>query len=692
MPPRRDIAQPAKKRARLPPPLGPPAPLHRPHRGPSLREDTIVFERDELPDDDDSEVSPTAPPRSRRRAAAFQSSPTSAISPTVESLRVENGRDVSTASALRTRVPSLPPTTVARGDTMFEVDELESTDEEEADEANEVDEASDEGDEDDDDAEEERSWSPASDEPGGQAYKMFLRSVLGEGDTPEENRIPAIAELLDDDDDFDFDYLRESALVDDDPFEYRDDRGVHVSRQEVVQLFSAADAMLRPRTRRAAPAPRIVRAPPLLRAPTPPPIAPNVLTPGVPAIPGARVIAQGPLVDANALAILHDQYAMHVHLLAAVHADAALIAASASAERPLPERSVSEARGALQTTAALAHSLLEMRDASVKFWQLVAPYRDAHTRARLGAAPFAGAVSLEQSPPVVSAFDTPALRVLGRFLTDCESLDSSTTPLAIVSRLRPHLHPAITSKLAPRPVRRIASSGGAVPWSPADDELLLMTLVKHSREFGELSRDLLPHRTPESCVKRVRYLSSRRCADNPIKRFELANSATLSRGELVTVQAALANLPPGAERDPNVWKAIQRDHLPAREWSYLQKMWQARESRRRYKATYRKKARAKGSRVENHAPASGASSTSSRALAPAPSAAPAVPTLRQGSATTLAPRPILPPRAVLVPSNSHSTAGANTLPPAPSMRIAPQPQATSTVPALPPAAARWVSQ
>lgn len=443
--------------------------------------------------------------------------------------------------------------TVTRGDTVFEVDELESTDEEE--EESELEE------------DEEEEWEPTSDEPGGDAYKMFLRSVLGEGETPEENRMPAISALLDDDDDFDFDYLRESALVDDDPFEYRDDRGVHVSRREVVQLCNGLDNSLRPRTRRAAPVARIV---------VPPRSAP--------------VGATAPVVDHASLSLLRDQLRMHVHLLAAVHADAALLSRTEQAQRALPQRNIDDAKRALQTTTSLATSLIAMRDASVNFWSLIAPYRDAHERAKRASTPFCGLV---QAAPFASAFDSPALCSLSQFVQCCAQADATRdTPLSLVNRYPTLLHPQIASKLAPRPLRRSAKSERAPPWAPSDDNLLALTLRKHSRQFGAASLDLLPHRTTADCDNRVRYLSSRRCADNAVKRFVLANSSALSKHELTVVQDALARLPIEKHSDADTWKSIQRLHLPAREWSYLQKMWQLRESRRKYKANYRRKNRA----------------------------------------------------------------------------------------------------
>ena len=53
------------------------------------------------------------------------------------------------------------------------------------------------------------------------------------------------------DDDDEFVYWCEFPLVSDDPFEYRNDRGVHVSHHKVMQPFTSPEStVLRPRTRR----------------------------------------------------------------------------------------------------------------------------------------------------------------------------------------------------------------------------------------------------------------------------------------------------------------------------------------------------------------------------------------------------------------------------------------------------------
>lgn len=93
---------------------------------------------------------------------------------------------------------------------------------------------------------------------------------------------------------------------------------------------------------------------------------------------------------------------------------------------------------------------------------------------------------------------------------------------------------------------------------------------------------------------RVRYLSSRRCGENPVKRHVTFNNTALSKAEMRAIQHCLKMFGEGAEQNNDVWKAIQRDYLPGRDWSFLQKLWHIRETRRKYKASYRKKVKAQG--------------------------------------------------------------------------------------------------
>jgi len=93
----------------------------------------------------------------------------------------------------------------------------------------------------------------------------------------------------------------------------------------------------------------------------------------------------------------------------------------------------------------------------------------------------------------------------------------------------------------------------------------------------------------DDCQRRVRYLSSRRCPDNPVKRQVMHISTPLNKEEVHLVRYGIERYGAGKTDDPEVWKSIQRDLLPNREWSHLQKLWAWRESRRKYKAKYRAK-------------------------------------------------------------------------------------------------------
>lgn len=553
----------------------------------------------------------------------------------------------------------------------FERDELDSTDEE----VNS-----------DEEAETDIPKPFVEDEHEGVEYEMFLKSILGEADSAagEDNQIPEefhneLNLLLDGEDDFDFDYLRESALVPEDPFEFRNDRAVHVSHKEIIQLHNA-DPALRPRTRKlvtrdrradgrspARPGPKpvtppiaaptvpqygFVSAPPMPPIPPPPqlplPPLPPVLPVGeapvpqappsiptslpgqtavamVPPMPGLSVprpvmkIATGPgprpqpvnpvqnlplghIIPPFCFARIREQYLIHVHLLAAVHADAARIAASPPAEKKLPERDIETACRVLEKTSGLANDLVRKRETAVAYWNMVAPYRAFQAQAAVDCSMYSGQTpAVSSNAPNNSLFDSPVVKCLPAFLTACREMKAEDKPLSVVQRiLGAHLHPYIEKSLAPVPKRVLLSSElrlGEQPWTAPDDQLLAMTLAKHTREFGEKSKDLLPHRTTEDCDGRVKYLSSRRCGDNAVKRHVNFNATALNRDELRSIQHYLLMFGKDAEKKVEVWKAIQRDFMPRRDWSYMQKLWEVRENRRRYKANYRKKVASKKSAV-----------------------------------------------------------------------------------------------
>lgn len=138
-------------------------------------------------------------------------------------------------------------------------------------------------------------------------------------------------------------------------------------------------------------------------------------------------------------------------------------------------------------------------------------------------------------------------------------------------------------------VRKPSDRGrdGAPPWNAGDDNLLGLTIAKYGRDFGESSKDLLPHREEEDCRMRVRYLSSRRCGDNAVKRQVLLLSLPLRPEEMRLIEEGAKRY--GNLDDCETWKRIQREFLPGRDWLHLQKVYNWRMQRRKYKASYRAK-------------------------------------------------------------------------------------------------------
>ncbi len=488
---------------------------------------------------------------------------------------------------------------------VFEEDVLASTSEESEVDEDELREAAAEVDMEDEEDNVQRpndmDWSPTDcGDGGGEEYKMFLRSILGEGEGDVQNGFgdvseEALAALLDGEGDNDFDYLQAVATAPDDPYEYRDDRGVHVSSREVVQLVQQHDATLRPRTRR-------VNSQPTVQRPAIP-ATPRVLPVPITALNGQQVLQQpqqsSPLFTVTQVSMLQDQYAQHIHLLAAIHADASKVAATTPSQRQtsaLPERSTENAKEALSITSSVIKSLQDTRNTALAFWNMIAPARDSHARALAGGAPFSCPSLQEPSTvaPVASLFDSPAIRHLDQFVAHCENADWNTVaPLDVVQRLQPHLHPLLLERLAPRPLRTSRNSSNELhslpDWTKADDALLLMTLNKHTRAFGDNYADLLPHRSEQNCLQRVKTLASRRVSDNPIKRFVLDNATPLSRADIAKLQEIFQRYGPGAQQNPEVWKSVQREIFPTREIAMLEKLWETRERRRKYKSDYRQK-------------------------------------------------------------------------------------------------------
>lgn len=183
------------------------------------------------------------------------------------------------------------------------------------------------------------------------------------------------------------------------------------------------------------------------------------------------------------------------------------------------------------------------------------------------------------------------LTAIGGNNTDNGSSDSR---ILTDGALREYTSEALALTLRRRMTNRsqTGARGGAPEWSREDDVLLAMTVAKYGRDFNDLCKDLLPHRSVDDCQLRTRYLSSRRCGDNAVKRQVMILNSPLTRDELAKVDEALKR--PGADpTEAETWKRIQRELLPGREWSHLQKLWNWRVHRRQYKANYRAKKQSK---------------------------------------------------------------------------------------------------
>lgn len=566
----------------------------------------------------------------------------------------------------------------------FEVDDLDSTDEEER-EQGEVDQRSDQrsdaievsgragggslnGEEDErDNNEEVEEGDDDGEEEGDGEYQQFLRSLL-----TEDNAAPSVTQgdALDDDtrgnaqppgwamdDDDDFDYLRESARVHDDPLEYRDD--YHVSRRELVQLLSNSKGKYlrrqtrnsKPKTARGTRNTAVASSIPLpLNAPQPAlgtglvnsaplslPVAPHPAvgaeaTPVVPApvsstfstgvmpaLPRRDDITVSPYVTPSytvytsmppaALHQFRDQLAVHVQILTTLYANVKYkLRAHENGDETNgqggEEEEVTVLREADMRSENLIKGLIDNRRVSMLYHQVMStnmarlkPFSDM-TVDKLGSS----RVSYENNK--VSVYNLPVLGLLERFLNDCASLPLSGLPNAAMQHFQSFNRLDITDALRTRRIQRQYTGSHFRPgwymWTVADDTLLAMMIAKYGTDTVEFSKDLLPHRQNEDCLARVRYLSSRRCPDNPVKRQVMTISAPLSKDELQLVSRGLA-LYGGNVNDPAVWKRIQRELLPGRQWSHLQKLWGWRETRRKYKAKYRAKATQKRKTVEERA-------------------------------------------------------------------------------------------
>lgn len=478
----------------------------------------------------------------------------------------------------------------------FELDEIEtSTDEDDVGENTpdyddaEFEDFPDDDADDSDDGDGHRDGPPDEDDGGDDAYAQFLAAILAE-DAPPNAAVEAnpFSSVLDDDVDDDFDYLAAMATAVEDPLEYRDDKAVHVSKREIVQLVSTESGR-RTRPRRIAPAApatqSIPGAPvhPMAIAPAP---LPGVLSLGTSSnprvghgIPLYDGTAAGPIeayrgqspVSAVALARLHQQLNLHVLMLGYVNA-------------------LAEDAEAKATTQGLMTELLYMRNVTRQYKQTFEPLKRE----------FEDALHLADSGqvPTESRLAAPALNAVESLLDRLQAGGSLDTT-DIISMFRPYAEEDVHAKLMSRasPEKLSSEPRDSMVWHVEDDTLLALTIAKHTTEFGSASADLLPHRTTAECERRMRYLSSRRCGDNPVKRQVHASatrSKPLSREEIAIIKSALVRISGvhGKQTSPEVWKIIQRDHLPHRDWKQLGELWSWREKRRAYRDRYNRKRRA----------------------------------------------------------------------------------------------------
>lgn len=205
-----------------------------------------------------------------------------------------------------------------------------------------------------------------------------------------------------------------------------------------------------------------------------------------------------------------------------------------------------------------------------------------------------------------SAYNLPVLGLLEQFISDCKTANLQEMPSGVLSRFAPfnapHISQALRSRSHGRHYSPSSFRAGWFPWTAEDDQLLAMTMAKYgSNKVSQFSRDLLPHREEEDCQARVKYLSSRRCPDNPVKRQVMLITSPLNTFEIEQVTRGLSMFGRGGNTDDaSIWKQIQAELLPGREWSHLQKLWHWRETRRKYKAKYRARSHGKKKLTKEH--------------------------------------------------------------------------------------------
>lgn len=509
-------------------------------------------------------------------------------------------------------------------------------------EVDELDEA--ESDEDDDDIEEEEDAEDGDEQAGPDEYQQFLMGLLADTGDPRgasdeagangiTGGLPPPSWALDDDDDFD--YLRESARVQDDPLEFRDD--LQVSRKELVQLFSNSTAGgLRRQTRHSRIAQGSRQRQPSAAVPMSGAIAASsVVVPSVQMptaiIPSLRASSAEPLpaqnsfasfiapphasfmnLPAHSLYQFREQLSVHVQILTTIYAETKKASRTIGDKRPgnssQETADVRTIHAAANRSEMLLRGLVENKKVSALYHQAVGTnlsrlkgfserllHRDRNSSFTYESCKF-------------SVYNLPVLDLLEPFISDCMTADVADMPAGVLERFKNFDRPDIAQALRARPHGRQYSASGSrpgwFPWTAEDDRLLAMTMAKYgSDEVGQFSKDLLPHRQEDDCQTRVRYLSSRRCPDNPVKRQVTFITSPLNKDEVELVRHGLIKFGRGNNEDPSVWKRIQAELLPGREWSHLQKLWNWRETRRKYKAKYRAKSYQKKKAMRGTAPA-----------------------------------------------------------------------------------------
>eukprot|EP00737_Agarophyton_chilense_P002168 gb/GEZJ01002465.1/.p1 GENE.gb/GEZJ01002465.1/~~gb/GEZJ01002465.1/.p1 ORF type:complete len:692 (+),score=99.46 gb/GEZJ01002465.1/:90-2078(+) len=472
------------------------------------------------------------------------------------------------------------------------------------------------------------SDSPPCSPQHDMTYAQFLQALNWNAPTEQHSFPDAFNKFLDDDDEFD--YMREAANVQEDPLEFRDD--LPVSRREVAQLLSERGIVLRSqkrqRTRRVAPATSAPTNPLLfphsvvpatgthvpvqsmssvtpvaaVSSTFPPPcITPvssaNAVVSTTPAVASntalASRISQQQALRTSAVAVLSPHFLVQfqqqlkafVQILAHIHANSAKSARISGNEEPDPL-----ANDAHEKSEIMLKRVVENRKMSISYHEMLETQmmRIALFSDGLAFRQFEECFSKPNRKKSVYAVD--GLEDIELFLNDCRTLAIEQMPSRALERVekisQPHLKRALLTRK-----RQFTLSGareGWFIWTAEDDRLLALTIAKYGREVAEYSKDLLPHRLEDDCQARVRHLCSRRCTGNAVKRQMMLISAPLNQQEVKLVQHGLRMFG-GRVEDEFVWKRIQKELLPGRQWSLLQKLWLWRETRKKTKARYRAK-------------------------------------------------------------------------------------------------------